>query len=174
MKTVLATAAALAFSAGAAFADSYTVTVTNTLETELFAPIVLTDAANDDKIFTMDYVTAAAQEQILTGDPKMVVEAIGMDMVTVAHGEDGPPGVLLAPGKSVTFDVKTDATVLRVLAMVAPTEVPDHYVTGLIDLSANAGASISLSRFDIGHDEGTMMIEGVSDMQVGTVTLVKM
>lgn len=93
---------------------------------ELHAPIVLTDAANDGALFTMGYVTDGAEAQILTGDPKTVVEAIGMDMVTVAHGEDGPPGVLLAPGKSITFNFESDATAVRLLAMVAPTMVPDN------------------------------------------------
>ncbi|MFT4621092.1 MAG: hypothetical protein ACI9KS_000021 [Sulfitobacter sp.] len=173
MKTILLTAAALAVSASAAMAASYTVTVTNTLDTELFAPVVLTDAANDGKLFTMGYVTAAAEDQILTGDPKMVVEAIGMDMVTVAHGTDGPPGVLLAPGKSISFDLETDATALRLLAMIAPTEVPDNYVTSLIDLSAGADVTVSLDRFDIGHDEGTMMSKRIGEA-VGTVTITKM
>jgi len=47
-------------------------------------------------------------------------EAIGTG-ASVGHGKDGPPGVLLAPGKSVSFAVSTDAKQLRVIAMVAPT-----------------------------------------------------
>ncbi|WP_296426224.1 hypothetical protein [Yoonia sp.] len=162
---------ALALGTTAAFADSYTVTVTNNMTEELFAPIVVTDAANDGALFTMGYVTDAAEAQILTGDPKTVVAAIGMDMVTVAHGEDGPPGVLLAPGKSITFTVDTNATALRVLAMVAPTMVPDNYVTALVDLNAG-GITVDLPRFDIGHDEGTKTNSPVA-ASAGTISFVK-
>ena len=124
LKILLATAA-IAVSAGAVAAENYTVTVTNTMETELLAPILITNAANDAHIFEGHYVTKEAENQILTGDPKMLAERIGADAM-VGHGMDGPPGVLLAPGESVTFDIMTDATSVRVLSMVAPTEVPDN------------------------------------------------
>lgn len=167
------TLAALALSAGSAFAGTYEVTVTNNLDTELFAPIVVTDANNDSKLFTMHYVTKAAESQILTGDPAEVVKSIGADMVSVGHGTDGPPGVLLAPGKSVTFQVETEATALRILAMVAPTEMPDTYVTAVADLYARNMAGVSLDRFDIGHDEGDMMTR-MTATSVGTVEIHKM
>lgn len=171
MKLLLTTALALGLGATAVMADSYSVTVTNNMSEELLAPIVLTDAANDGALFTMGYVTEAAEAQILTGDPKTVVEAIGMDMVTVAHGEDGPPGVLLAPGKSITFDFETEATAVRLLAMVAPTMVPDNYVSALIDLNAGE-ISIELPRFDIGHDEGTKTNSRVAE-GVATVSFTR-
>ena len=48
----------------------YKVTVTNNLSEELFAPIVVTHASNDNLLFNGDnYVTMAAQTQILTGSP---------------------------------------------------------------------------------------------------------
>jgi hypothetical protein len=42
--------------------------------------------------------------------------------------------VLLAPGKSITFTVTTDAKEIRFFAMVAPTEKPDNYLTATIAL----------------------------------------
>jgi hypothetical protein len=75
----------------------------------------------------------------------------------VGHGMDGPPGLLLAAGKSVTFDIETDATSVRVLSMVAPTMVPDNYVSNVVDIHAVEMVAATLDRFDIGHDEGTMM-----------------
>ena len=170
MHKMILAGAALALSTTAALADSYKVTVTNNLAEELFAPIVVTDAANDGKLFTMGYVTAAAESQILSGDPAQVVEAIGADMVSVGHGMDGPPGVLLAPGKSVEFTVESDAAALRVLAMIAPTMVPDNYVSALIDLSGMAGGTFDLNRYDIGYDEETKAVMPVAQA-VGTVTI---
>jgi len=164
------TAAALTAMSGAAFADSYTITVTNNLDEELLAPILVTDAGNDSHIFDGVYVTAEAEDQILTGDPKMLAKRIGEDMVAVGHGSDGPPGVLLAPGKSVTLKFDSDATALRVIAMVAPTIVPDNYVSNVVDVHAIENVAFDLNRFDIGHDEGTRMKMLVSDA-VASVTI---
>lgn len=157
ISTFAAAAALTLGAAGVAAADTYTVTITNTLEDELLAPVLVTDAANDDAIFTMNFVTEAAEHQILTGDPAQLVESIGEMYTTVAHGMDGPPGVLLAPGKSITFDVETSARALRIISMVAPTKVPDNYVTTVVDIAGHDGMMAlagDLSRFDIGHDEG--------------------
>lgn len=157
-------AAALSLIAGMASAGEYTVTVTNNLEKELLAPILITNVANDSNIFMGSYVTPEAEEQILTGDPAMLAARIGPDAM-VGHGTDGPPGVLLAPGMSVTFDIKTDATAVRVISMVAPTMLPDTYVTNVVDLSGGGDTvEASLLRFDIGHDEGTMMISKFNAM----------
>jgi hypothetical protein len=156
MKKITIAAAFLVMTSGAAFADNYTITVTNNLADELLAPIVVTSTSHDIDFFDGVYVTPAAEEQILTGDPARIVERIGADMVAVGHGEDGPPGVLLAPGDSVTFEFDTDATSLRILAMVAPTMVPDHYVTNVVDIQAITEVTVVLDRFDIGNDEGTM------------------
>ena len=82
----------------------------------------------------------------------MLAAAIG-DEAAVAHGMDGPPGVLLAPGKSITFEVASHAEEVRVLAMVAPTMYEDHYVTAVVQLNGEPMA-IGLDRFDIGYDEG--------------------
>jgi hypothetical protein len=166
-----------------AFGANYTVTVTNNLDEELLAPILITSAANDGEIFTGTYVTPEAEEQILTGDPAKLAARIGED-VAIGHGTDGPPGVLLAPGKSVSFTIDTDATSVRVLAMVAPTMVPDNYVTTVVDIHATHTSTTSLIRYDIGHDEGTMMNmasdgmmdddmksdEGMMDHGVATIT----
>jgi hypothetical protein len=148
--------------AAAATAGTYTVTVTNNLDTELLAPILITDSKNDAEIFTMDYVTPEAEEQILTGDPGKLAARIGSDAM-VGHGTDGPPGVLLAAGKSVTFEITTEASSVRVIAMVAPTLFPDNYVTNVVDLHGLESAMADLSRFDIGHDEKTMMSMAVED-----------
>ncbi len=155
-------ATVLALGAGIAHAGTWTVTVTNNLKEELLAPILVTSAANDAEIFKMGYVTPEAEEQILTGDPARLAARIGADAM-VGHGTDGPPGVLLAPGKSVSFAIETDATSVRVLAMIAPTKVPDNYVTGVVDLQGGKMIEAGLLRYDIGHDEKTMMIDTAMD-----------
>ncbi len=156
MKHFIAYAAAACLLTGSAFAETFSLTVTNTMQEELLAPILVTGAENDGLLFSGSYVTPAAEHQILTGDPAQVVESIGMHGATVGHGMDGPPGVLLAPGASVTFDVDTQARSLRILAMVAPTKVPDNYVTNVVDIHTAMGTTVTLNRFDIGHDEGSM------------------
>jgi hypothetical protein len=168
-KLMLATAV-LALSSAMSFADTYSITVTNTLSEELLAPIIVTDAANDAVFFTGNYVTAEAEEQILTGDPSQVVMALGEGNAAVGHGNDGPPGVLLAAGDSVTFEFETDATALRILAMVAPTMVPDNYVTNVVDIHASDEVTVMLHRFDIGHDE--MSMDNMMVMSDGGATVV--
>ena len=163
MFKTLMTSAALALAANAALAATYTVTVTNNMKEELLAPILITDARNDGEIFKMNYVTPEAEEQILTGDPAKLAARIGPDAM-VGHGSDGPPGVLLAPGKSVTFEITTEASSVRVLSMVAPTKVPDNYVTNVVDLHGMARAMADLARYDIGFDEKTMMTMAVGAM----------
>ena len=170
LATAMATAATGAFAE--AMAEKYQVTVTNNLADELLAPILITNAANDSHIFDGSYVTAEAEEQILTGDPGKLAMRIGADAM-VGHGSDGPPGVLLAAGKSVTFEISTDATSVRVIAMVAPTMTKDHYVSNVVDLHAADMAGAALDRFDIGHDEGTMKNMQVSE-GVASVTFKKL
>lgn len=172
MKKLLAATLAFGVLGTAALADTYTVTVTNNLAEELFAPIVVTDAGNDSFFFMDGYVTPAAESQILTGDPAQIVEAIGADQVTVGHGTDGPPGVLLAAGESVTFEVTTDSTALRILAMIAPTMVPDNYVTALVDVHTGDEITVNLDRFDIGFDEKTKTTMKLGQT-VGTVTITR-
>ncbi len=123
--------AAFSLAAGMAGAGTYSVTVTYNLSQELLAPILITNVSNDSEIFLGAYVTPEAEDQILTGDPAMLVARIGPDAM-VGHGTDGPPGILLAPGKSVTFDIETDVTAVRILSMVAPTLLPDTYVTNVL------------------------------------------
>ena len=129
MLSLIAASGAIA----AGMSQSYEVTVTNTMSSELIAPILTTGTAHDNAIFKGDYVTREAEVQVLTGDPAKLAAAIGKD-VTIAHGKDGPPGVLLAPGKSITFTVTTEAKEIRLFAMVAPTEKPDNYLTATIAL----------------------------------------
>lgn len=141
-------------SAAQAGGGDYKITGTNMLETELLAPVLIAPVRADRKIFDGDYVTSEAEHQILTGDPAQLVAEIGKS-ATVGHGTDGPPGVLLAPGKSVTIMVKAHRdSALRVLAMVAPTEVTDHFVTAIIN--PKSMLPVMLDRYDIGHDEGTL------------------
>ena len=159
------TAMALAFGVmggiGVAAADShYEVTVTNNMDDELLAPVLVAPVSEDGKIFVERYVSKEAEHQILTGDPVMLVEAIG-DSAAVGHGMDGPPGVLLAPGKSITFAIPGHAKQVRVLAMVAPTMYEDHYVTAVVSLDGEP-MSVALDRFDIGYDEGRKSIEPVA------------
>lgn len=97
-----------------AAAETYTITVTNNLEKELLAPVLATATANDRDIFKGNYVTKAAEKQILTGDPALLVKRIGKKGAAVGHGTDGPPKVLLAPGKSISFKVSTKHKSLRI------------------------------------------------------------
>lgn len=161
IKTLL-TSVAFGLISGSAFAGTYSVTVTNNLEGELLAPILIADAKYDSEIFDMGYVTPEAEHQILTGDPGKLAARIGPDAM-VGHGMDGPPGVLLAAGKSVTFEITTEAHSVRVISMVAPTMVPDNYVTAVVDLGMGDMASQTLDRFDIGHDEGTKNVKQVGE-----------
>lgn len=166
-----AAAAALAMMAGAGGAlaqMSYEVTVTNKMDKELLAPILVAPASYDGKIFVGNYVSKEAEHQILTGDPGMLAEAIGSG-ASVGHGKDGPPGVLLGPGKSVSFSISTGTNKLRVIAMVAPTMYKDHYVTAVATLDGKS-MTVDLDRFDIGHDEKRMSIEPVAKA-VATVAI---
>ena len=171
LSAVTAAAAGIALMAGVSTASaqmSYEVTVTNNMEEELLAPILVAPVSEDGKIFVESYVSKEAEHQILTGDPGMLAAAIG-DSAAVGHGDDGPPGVLLAPGKSVTFSISSETEQVRVLAMVAPTMYKDHYVTVVVSLGGDS-MSIALDRFDIGHDEGRMAIEPMAEA-VATVQI---
>ena len=153
----------IGLSAGAFAMDddkSKTITITNLMTEELLAPVLIIPTRYDKKIFKGAYVSDEAEHQILTGDPAMLVEVIGKKS-KVVHGTDGPPKVLLAPGKSVSIEVKASRRQnLRIIAMVAPTIYKDHFVTGIINVSA--GIPLSLDRFDIGHDEGRKTTEYLS------------
>ena len=164
----------------------YKVTVTNNLMEKL-APIVVTHASNDAHLFTKDnYVTEAAEYQILSGWPCMVTDAIGEQAVSnhptqPACVEENK--VTVAPGESsepIMFN--GDATALRIIAMVAPSMVPDNYVSAVVNVAAleMPGDYITapLSRFDIGDDEMTMVISRVDGdmdmaMTVGTVRVTR-
>lgn len=150
-----------------ASAATYEVTVTNNLSDELLAPVLVAPANHDSAIFMKNYVSPEAEVQILTGDPGKLAGKIGMD-ATVAHGVDGPPGVLLAPGKSITFSVKTDMPSVRVISMVAPTKVPDNFVSAVVNLKTPL--PVTLDRFDIGHNEGKQTVSYVSS-GAATVTI---
>ena len=142
-KILLASAGAVSILAMAAsapafaqdMAHAYEVTVTNTMATEFIAPVLVAGTDHDGDIFAGHYVTAEAETQVLTGDPKQLAARIGAG-ATVAHGSDGPPAVLLGPGKSITFTLETSAKEIRVFAMVAPTEKPDNYLTTTVKLGA--------------------------------------
>ena len=155
-------------------ANTYEVTVTNTNAEELIAPVLVASTAHDVDIFDGDYVTKEAEVQVLTGDPAMLAERIG-DGATVAHGEDGPPGVLLGPGKTLTFEVMTSAPEIRVFAMVAPTVTKDHYLTTTFKFSDSGDGmySANLDRHDIGHDEESME-DMMTDNAFGTVAIKKL
>ena len=151
---------------GAALAHDYKLTITNMMNDELLAPVLVAPIRADKYMFTKGYVSAEAEHQILTGDPAMLKDKIGRKAV-VGHGSDGPPGVLLAPGKSISLTVSSCKGALRVIAMVAPTKVPDNFVTGTINLSS--ALPQTLDRYDIGHDEGRKQTEHVG---TGVVRLV--
>ena len=159
-------------------AVAYDVVVTNGLSDEPLAPIVVTRVNDEHVLFDGTYVTDEAEHQILTGEPGMVVAEIMAGDAAVGHGTAGPPGVLLPPGESVTIMFETDATAMRILAMVAPTMVPDNYVSAVVNV-ASLGmpgdyVEAPLTRFDIGHDEETMDISLVDDaMAVGTVRITR-
>jgi len=170
MLSLIAATGALAQS----MSHSYEVTVTNTMAHELIAPILTTGTAHDGAIFKDHYVTPEAEVQVLTGDPAKLAAAIGKD-ATIAHGEDGPPGVLLAPGKSVTFTVTTEAKEIRLFAMVAPTEKPDNYLTTTIALEP--GMEMGMAKDTMAKDtmampaammdEAVMIPEGGHNLMAG-------
>jgi hypothetical protein len=159
--------ATLLSAAAVAQAGSYEITVTNNLADELLAPVLVAPVGQDSKIFMGNYVSNEAETQILTGDPGKLAKKIGRE-ATVAHGSDGPPGVLLAPGKSITFTVKTDADSVRLISMVAPTKVPDNFVSSVVNLGAPL--SVTLDRYDIGHNEGSKQVSHVGN-SAATVTI---
>ena len=166
MLSLIAATGALAQS----MSQTYEVTVTNTMASELIAPILTTGTAHDNAIFKDQYVTPEAEVQVLTGDPAKLAAAIGKD-VTVAHGEDGSPGVLLAPGKSITFTVTTEAKEIRLFAMVAPTEKPDNYLTATIALEPGIEKSMTKAMDKAMPtammDDTVMISEGGSNLMVG-------
>jgi hypothetical protein len=141
--------------------DDYTITITNQMKDELLAPVLIAYVCKDKHIFNGLYVTKVAEHQILTGDPAMLKEKI-VNKATVGHDSDGPPGVLLAPGKSINIKVSGGkSNVVRAIAMVAPTKVPDNYVSGLIVLGMDSRPT-TRDRYDIGHDESRKTTELVS------------
>ena len=80
----------------------------------------------------------------------------------VGHGSDGPPRVLLAPKKSIKIKVSGGkSNIVSDIGMVAPTKVPDNYVSGLISLGMDIRPT-TLDRYAIGHDEGRKTTEVVS------------
>lgn len=145
-----------------AFAHEYKIRITNMMSDELIAPIVVVPSRADRRIFDDGYVTPEAESQILTGDPKQLVEKIGK-RAQVVHGTDGPPGVLLAPGKSVEITVDSGwrrRNNMRLIAMVAPTEYEDHFLSTVVNLRSSLPTT--MDRYDIGHDEDRKSIEYVS------------
>jgi len=157
IKTMMTTVAA-SLLATTAFAGTYKVTVTNNLKNESLAPILITDADNDNQIFKGSYVTDAAEEQILTGDPARLAKRIAAHAhkghsASVAHGNDGPPGLFIAPGKSFSFIINTEAESVRVLAMVVPTETPDNYVTTVVNLKGDSMMSDNMGSDNMAHDD---------------------
>lgn len=161
IRSVLFGLVGLVLSAGIATAHEYTIRITNLMSEELLAPILVTSVRKDKHIFDGSYVTPEAEAQILTGDPGMLAQRIGRK-VMVVHGSGGPPGVLLAPGKSVeiTVPARSSGQGIRLIAMVAPTMKPDHFVSAVIN-PAN-GLAASMDRYDIGHDEGSKSVSHVS------------
>lgn len=136
----------------------YTVTVTNSLAREKFAPILIVGDADDRKIWVGNYVSPEARTQFTTGNPGPLAGVLG--------GDQGQPGSL-AVGGSVTFSFKTTARKARITAMVHPDVTPDNYVTTLIDL--RSGSTATLERFDIGDDEGRKTVQKVGP--AGTVAI---
>ncbi len=146
---------------------TYEVTVTNLMESELIAPVLLTPIAADAKIFDGSYVTPEAEELVLTGDPSMLAASIGWGAF-VGRGEDGPPGILLAPGNSLSFEIITLDPEVRIIAMVAPT-----VLTATFALDPDDGADGQLARFDIGHDENTKTTTAVAGEDFAAVTITR-
>jgi len=100
----------------------------------------------------------------------MVVMSLGEGRAAVGHGTDGPPGVLLPDGEYVSIRFTTDAAALRIIAMVAPTMYPDHFVSAVADVPMGDAVTVPLSRFDIGYDEEMMAVRLVAE-NAGTVTI---
>ena len=153
---------------------TYQVSITNNLEDELIAPVLLTSPNNDQQIFSDDYVTAETEDQILTGDPAHLAGRISENRGTsyIVHSVKHESGTLLKPGATITFEISTNEKSLRILAMVAPTKTPDNYVTGIINIDGPISEK-SLTRYDIGHDEGRRTRQATSNTNAVTVVIVK-
>ena len=102
---------------------SYTIEVMNDLSEKL-APIVVTRVNDEHYLFDGMYVTDEAKHLILSGWPCMVTGAIGEDAVSNHPTQPAcveKDKVTVAAGESsgsIMFD--TDATALRIIAMVPP------------------------------------------------------
>lgn len=147
-------------------AVTYAVEVMNHLSEsgEFFAPIVVTRVNDEHYLFDGTYVTEAAEHQILFGPPSRVIDAIAEGDAVSFRGDGGPPGVLLPAGEAASDLFDTDATALRIIAMVAPTLVPDNYVSAVVNVTGlrvpGDYVAAPLTRFDIGHDEAASDHDG--------------
>lgn len=145
----------------------FAVEITNRLADEPIAPVLVAPTSHDHRIFTGDYVTAATEHQILTGDPARLAAAIGAE-ATVAHGMDGPPGILLAPGRSLIFEIPEYMEQARLIATVSPIHVPDNFVTA--EFWVRDGYRTRVDRYDIGHNENRYTVQrvdrGVASLRV--------
>ena len=172
---ILAAGTLVALATTTVSAETYQVSVTNNLEDELLAPVLITSTANDKEIFSGDYVTAEAEDQILTGDPANLAKRIGLagGRSIIAHSKEHASGVLLQPGSTITYEVTTDAKELRIISMVAPTITPDNYVTGVISLQGDSKiSSKNLARYDIGHNEGRRTRVSLDDDDAAKIVFV--
>ena len=148
-----------------AMAHDYKIKITNLMTEEYLASILIVPMYEDKEIFTKhNYVSEEAEVQILTGDPAELAKEIGRK-AKIIHGmdglgDDGKADVLLAPGKSVEITIDDGRRkALRLIAMVAPTKTPDHFVTAIINPKAQL--SVAMDRYDIGHNEGRKKIQHI-------------
>ena len=148
-----------------AMAHDYKIKITNLMTEEYLAPILIAPMHEDNEIFTKhNYVSEEAEVQMLTGDPAELAKEIGRK-AKIIHGtdglgDDGKADVLLAPGKSVEITIDDGRRKgLRLIAMVAPTKTPDHFVTAIINPKAQL--SVTMDRYDIGHNEGREKIQHI-------------
>ena len=163
-----------ALSASIVSAETYQVSVTNNLTDELIAPVLITASENDHQIFSDEYVTTEAENQILTGDPARLARRISENLGTsyIVHSLKHESGLFLQSGATITFEVSTDEKSLRILAMVVPTKTSDNYVTGIINIDGPITEK-ELTRYDLGHDEGRRTRQATSNKNAVKVVVVQ-
>ena len=177
MKAITIFAGALvALATTSVSAETYQVSVTNNLKEEFLAPVLITAASNDKEIFSGDYVTVEAEEQILTGNPSNLARRIGVagGRSFIAQSKNNEHGPLLSPGSTITYEITTDEKELRILSMVAPTKSPDNYVTAVISLQGDSKLNTkNLVLYDVGHNEGRRTRETLDNKAAAKVVFIK-
>ncbi|MEL6170341.1 MAG: hypothetical protein AAFR35_16770 [Pseudomonadota bacterium] len=149
-------ATALAVPATESQADTWEVTVQNTLSEEYVTQFVLAPVEHDSHFFDeTGSLTYEARALALQGLPYFLAGNIGPEAI-IGNGPDkvgSLPGRTL-PGNTGSFTMETEAGVVRFMSMVSTQNEPDNYVMGIVDLAHSDEVSVPMQRFDLGENEG--------------------